>query len=85
MKVTEAFATVLRNRRTDAGLTQAELALRSGLHTNFISRLELGKTQPTLESLIALARAMEVGAADLVRDTESLTTATRRAPRPKQA
>ena len=83
MKLTEAFALVLRSRRTEAGLTQAELAKGSGLHTNFVSRLELAKAQPTLESLAALARALNTTAVSLVEETENKSSALRRAPRPK--
>lgn len=83
MKLTEAFANVLRARRTAAGLTQVELAMRSGLHSNFVSRLELAKAQPTLESLGALARALETTAVSLLQETELQATAVRRPARPR--
>jgi len=84
MKLTESFAQVLRSRRTAAELTQVELAFRSGLHPNFISRLELAKAQPTLDSIVALARALGTTAVSLVGETEALSTAVRRSARPKQ-
>jgi transcriptional regulator with XRE-family HTH domain len=83
MKLTEAFALVLRSRRTQAGLTQAELATGSGLHAQFVSRLELAKAQPTLESVAALARGLNTTAVSLVEETEKMSSALRRAPRPK--
>ena len=83
MKLTEAFAEVLRSRRTEAGLTQVELAKGSGLHSNFVSRLELAKAQPTLESLAALARALNTTVVSLVEETEKQSSALRRSPRPK--
>lgn len=83
MTLTEAFANVLKARRTAAGLTQAEVAMRSGLHANFVSRLELAKAQPTLESLGALARALETTTVSLVEETEQQATAVRRPPRPR--
>lgn len=83
MTLTEAFAKVLRTRRVGAELTQAEVALMSGLHPNFVSRLELGKSQPTIESLGAIARALSTTAVSLVEETEALATADRRPPRPR--
>jgi len=85
MKVLEAFSSVLRKKRVTAGLTQAELAVVSGLHLNFIGRMEGGKAQPTLESLFALARALDCFPQSLVEDTLELTTSKRRAPRPDLA
>lgn len=59
------FAQTLRWLRTRAGLTQGELAARIRLHgrvpnDSFISRLELGITEPTLATIRSLARALHV-------------------------
>lgn len=44
--------------RCEAGLTQAELAERSGVRQETISRLEKGRVNPTAKTLDQLARAM---------------------------
>jgi len=85
MNLLESFAQVLKGCRTKLGLTQKDVALRSGLHVNFISRMELAKAQPTLDSLFAIARALEEEPENLVVATKALTKPQRRLPRPKKS
>jgi len=66
------FGNVLREHRVKAGLTQEDLATDSELDRTYISLLELGKRQPSLETLFALAAALGTTASALVRDTEKL-------------
>jgi transcriptional regulator with XRE-family HTH domain len=47
----------LRRARLDAGLSQLELALRSGLSTSTISAVEQGTRDVTAPKLFAWARA----------------------------
>lgn len=44
--------------RAHAGLTQAELGEAAGVHTETISRIERGKFQPAVETLIEIAAAL---------------------------
>ena len=46
----------IRRLREDLGLTQEDLARSVGLSSEFISLLELGKRDPSLESLNSVAR-----------------------------
>lgn len=48
----------LKKLRQDAGLTQGQLAEKSGLSQSFISRLERGETEITSENLRAIADAL---------------------------
>lgn len=50
----------LRELRLEAGLTQAELARRTGIHRPNIARVEAGRHTPSLETLARLATAMGV-------------------------
>jgi transcriptional regulator with XRE-family HTH domain len=50
-------ATLMREARLRAGLTQAELAERSGRDRAAIARWERGGVAPSLETLIELLRA----------------------------
>ncbi len=50
----------LRQLRLEAGLTQAELAKRTGIHRPNIARVEAGRHTPSLETLARLASAIGV-------------------------
>ena len=50
-------ARLLRQARTDAGLTQVELAARAGVTQSVISAYESGHRQPSLATLAALIEA----------------------------
>jgi DNA-binding XRE family transcriptional regulator len=50
----------LRELRVAAGLTQAELARRTGIHRPNIARVEAGRHTPSLETLARLATAIGV-------------------------
>ena len=52
------FRELVYRLRTEAGLTQAELAGRMGTTQSAIARMEGGGTRPTLETLEKLARAI---------------------------
>lgn len=49
----------LRMSRRRLGLTQDAVSLRTGLSKSFLSQLESGRANPTLESLHRLAEALE--------------------------
>jgi ribosome-binding protein aMBF1 (putative translation factor) len=52
-----ALATALIKARSDAGLTQEELARRMGTTQSAIARLEGGKSRPSTTTLTKLAKA----------------------------
>lgn len=61
--------TKLEWARRMAGMTQAELAEKSGVHSRQIQRVEIGEAEVgnlTAKNLIALADALEVDAKDLL-------------------
>jgi transcriptional regulator with XRE-family HTH domain len=68
---TSAFRALVYKLRTEAGLTQAELARRMGTTQSAIARMEGGGTRPTLETLEKLATA--VGAELVVGVGENLS------------
>lgn len=55
----------LRELRKAAGLTQAELARRTGIHRPNIARVEAGRHTPSLETLARLAEAIGVPTTDV--------------------
>lgn len=54
------FGSNLRAARERLGLTQEEVAQRSGVHSTEVSRIEAGKRDPKVSTLERLARAVEV-------------------------
>jgi transcriptional regulator with XRE-family HTH domain len=54
------FGPKLREARERLGLTQEEVARRSGVHATEVSRIEAGKRDPQISTLRRLAEAVEV-------------------------
>lgn len=61
-----AFGEVLREYRQRAELSQEELALRAEVDRTYVSLLERGLRQPTLDVLFRLARILGVAPATIV-------------------
>lgn len=61
---------VVRRRRDAIGIPQDELARRAGLHRTYVSLVERGKRNPTLEVIQALAAALKTSMTALIDDTE---------------
>lgn len=54
------FADALKRLRGDAGITQAELAARAGMHKIGVAKLEQGQREPSWATVQALAKALGV-------------------------
>jgi transcriptional regulator with XRE-family HTH domain len=54
------LGTNLREARERLGLTQEQVAERSGVHATEVSRIEGGKRDPQVSTLLRLAKAVEV-------------------------
>ena len=67
-----AFGEALRRARKRANISQEKLALDAGLDRTFISGLERGVRQPTLSTLFALSRSLNVAPHVLVKRTQVL-------------
>jgi transcriptional regulator with XRE-family HTH domain len=60
------FGARLRAAREHLGLTQEEVAQRSGVHVTEVSRIEAGKRDPKISTLRRLAKAVEVKPGELL-------------------
>lgn len=61
------FARRVRQARRQAGLTQFQTGIRTGVQPSYISGIETGKKQPAMGMLLALSRALDVDPCHLVR------------------
>ncbi|HXX79920.1 MAG TPA: helix-turn-helix transcriptional regulator [Thermodesulfovibrionales bacterium] len=61
----------MRRLREKSGLTQEELALKSGLSQGYINQLESGKRRYTQKSLELIAGALSVPVIELFRGEET--------------
>lgn len=52
------LAANVRRLRTAAGLSQEELAARAGLHRTYVSSIERGQRNVSLENIFVLAEAL---------------------------
>ncbi|RYH54839.1 MAG: XRE family transcriptional regulator [Alcaligenaceae bacterium] len=55
-----AFATELRARRHQVGVSQEELAHLAGVNRTFIAKLELAQNQPSLTALLKIVEGLNV-------------------------
>lgn len=54
------FGNRVRLARTDAGMSQEDLAAASGLHRTYVSSLERGQRNVSVANVVRLARALQV-------------------------
>jgi transcriptional regulator with XRE-family HTH domain len=61
-----SFAKVLRQLREEANISQEQLGFDSGYHRTYIGMMERGIINPTLQTILSVARALKISARDLV-------------------
>jgi transcriptional regulator with XRE-family HTH domain len=62
----------IKDHRLDKGMTQAELAFKSGIHPTYIGSLETGGRNPSVDLLARLAKALDMDLGELVRGLQRL-------------
>ena len=62
----------VRRLRLDRGVTQEELAVKSGFGQNYISDLERGRRNPTVVTLWEIAQALGVSPVDLITPDDAV-------------
>jgi transcriptional regulator with XRE-family HTH domain len=56
----------IKQLREKSGITQEALAKKAGLSLGYIGRLEIGRHDPSLSTLIKLAKALKVKPGELL-------------------
>lgn len=71
MDSNKAFGAALRSLRQKQQMSQEKLAAAAGLDRTYISLLELGRRSPTLDTMLALAGALDTGFSEMAREIEN--------------
>ena len=72
--INDALADVIRQRRTELGLTQEQLADSADLHRNYLSGIERGAYNIGVSNLVTLASALQTTASELLAQAEARTS-----------
>ena len=67
----KAFGAVVRELRTQAGLSQEELAFAADRHFTYVSLLERGRNSPSITTVWRLAEALGVTAPELITQVDA--------------
>ena len=67
----EIFGHNVRRIRNEAGLSQEELGYRAKLHRTYISSIERGERNVSVENIFAIADALKVAPGDLLNPSPS--------------
>ena len=61
------FGLEVRRRRLEGGLSQEDFAEISGLHRTYVSGIERGDRNPTIDIVFQIAQALRCSPADLFK------------------
>ena len=60
----------VRVRRRTLGLSQEEFAEKVDCHRNFVGRIERGEQNPTVDTLVRIARALKCKVRDIIIEAD---------------
>ncbi len=63
--IKQRFGLAIRQRRQELGISQEELSFQAGLHRTYISDIERGSRNPSLENIEKLAKALRISVSAL--------------------
>lgn len=66
-KIEERFGERVRELRQAKGLSQEELAFKTGVHRTYLGGIERGERNPSLKNISAIAKALGVTLSELFR------------------
>jgi len=67
----EAFGKAIREHRNNQGLTQQALADKSKIHRTYISDIERGERNLSIDSMVAICDGLELTPASVLMNAES--------------
>ena len=72
MNISEALSLVLKYNRHKVGFSQEELAYKCNLDRTYISLLERGKRNPTLNVIFSISSALNLTTSEFVKQIEDM-------------
>jgi transcriptional regulator with XRE-family HTH domain len=63
--IKKRFGLAIKQRRHELGISQEELSFRAKLHRTYISDIERGSRNPSLENIEKLAKALDISVSAL--------------------
>ncbi len=72
VRLCQAFGSAVRQVRLSRGLTQEALAELAELHRTYIGDIERGKRNVSLANIARIARALDIGLADLMSEVQAM-------------
>ncbi|MBQ3819822.1 helix-turn-helix transcriptional regulator [bacterium] len=66
----EKLGTNIKKRRVILGLTQQELADKSGITLNHVGKIEVAFSKPSINTIIRIAEALEISVSELCNYTK---------------
>jgi transcriptional regulator with XRE-family HTH domain len=69
--ISEDFGIAVRERRIAAGLSQEKLAEAAGLHPTYVSMVERGIRNPTLDVAARIAKALKITLPRLIEQAQN--------------
>ncbi len=66
--INQRFGKAIRRRRRELDFSQEELAERAELHRTYVSDIERGERNPSLENIEKLAKALNISISGLFTD-----------------
>lgn len=69
-ELNKAFGQILKEKRQSKNFTQSSLAEKSGLSRSYLSNLEVGSQDPSINTIFLLAKTLEIKPSVLVHMLE---------------
>jgi len=69
-ELNKAFGQILKEKRQSKKFTQSSLAEKSGLSRSYLSNLEVGSQDPSINTIFLLAKTLEIKPSVLVHMLE---------------
>ena len=76
MEIKKRFASAVQRARRVRGMSQETLALHIGADQAYVSRIESGQVNVTLETAKAIVAALDIDPAEVFRDDDALENET---------